>query len=546
MNKHEIEKALAGAVEEQVPDVFEAVCKAEPDPRPVSAPGSESAVEYRKVWLSPQVSRIIAAAACFALVVCAAALLSVRFLGVDSNVMLDVNPSVRLSLNRGNRVVKAEADNADAEAVLADMDLRKTDVKVAVNAIIGSMVRLGYLDQDHNTVMITLAAKDDTRKKELFETLDSCVSQALDSYSITPVLINQTPRPQEESAAASAAAEYDVSYGKALLISRLQEKYKKYSGLEELDLADMTLTEIVDAVRDIGDIGPAENFFGDDFFDDIFDDIDDVYDDDNDDDGGDDDDGEDDVSSVPESSADRFIGEDEAKAKVLARLDIGGGEPVGFRCELERDDGKYKYEVEFSFKGRRYEFEVDAETGAILKMDQDPEEPGTSSQVPEGLISEDEARAKAMAGLEIGGEEAAGFSCELEHDNGKYKYDIEFRVKGRRYEIEVDAKTGMIIKMEQKPSGQPDHEETSSGAAESGPAEVSGELIGREAAKAAAMRRSGITEKRLVSSEIELERENGRLYYDITLRTAKFEFECDVDALTGEITEYEWELRTAG
>ena len=69
---------------------------------------------------------------------------------MDSIVGLDVNPSVELSINRKERVLKADALNEDARTILQGMDLKGVELNVAVNAIVGSMVSNGYLDSDQS------------------------------------------------------------------------------------------------------------------------------------------------------------------------------------------------------------------------------------------------------------------------------------------------------------------------------------------------------------------------------------------------------------
>ena len=64
---------------------------------------------------------------------------------VDSVIGLDVNPSIEISVNRKDKILETEALNEDAVTVLADMDLEGVDLNIGVNAIIGSMVRCGYL-----------------------------------------------------------------------------------------------------------------------------------------------------------------------------------------------------------------------------------------------------------------------------------------------------------------------------------------------------------------------------------------------------------------
>lgn len=65
---------------------------------------------------------------------------------VDSVVALDVNPSVELKINKEEKVISVDALNGDAGVLLDGMDLKGTELNVAINALIGSMVKNGYLN----------------------------------------------------------------------------------------------------------------------------------------------------------------------------------------------------------------------------------------------------------------------------------------------------------------------------------------------------------------------------------------------------------------
>ena len=69
---------------------------------------------------------------------------------VASVVSLDVNPSIELKVSKSEKVLVCTPLNEDAKAILADMgdgaDLKGAKLDVAVNAIVGSLVRNGYLD----------------------------------------------------------------------------------------------------------------------------------------------------------------------------------------------------------------------------------------------------------------------------------------------------------------------------------------------------------------------------------------------------------------
>ena len=99
------------------------------------------------------------AAACAALVLLGAGggLAYHQSYAVASVVSLDVNPSIELKVNRAERVISCTALNTEAAAVLFDMnggaDLKGTKLDVAVNAIVGALVREGYLDSVSSAIL---------------------------------------------------------------------------------------------------------------------------------------------------------------------------------------------------------------------------------------------------------------------------------------------------------------------------------------------------------------------------------------------------------
>lgn len=79
---------------------------------------------------------------------------------VASVVSLDVNPSIQLQVNQKEIVLEAQALNAEAEEILEGMDLRKTQLTVAVNAIVGSLLQHGYLDRISTAILISVEDDD--------------------------------------------------------------------------------------------------------------------------------------------------------------------------------------------------------------------------------------------------------------------------------------------------------------------------------------------------------------------------------------------------
>lgn len=103
---------------------------------------------------------------------------------------------------------------------------------------------------------------------------------------------------------------------------------------------------------------------------------------------------------------------------------------------LDRDDGRFEWEIFFSENGGLGVCEVDAETGEIFRT-------RTYSDVPAGALTADaaiEALRKAKGNITI-------VELELERDDGRLVYEGEAELDGRFYDFEMTAE-GRIIEWE--------------------------------------------------------------------------------------------------
>ena len=66
-----------------------------------------------------------------------------------------------------------------------------------------------------------------------------------------------------------------------------------------------------------------------------------------------------------------FIGEERAKEIALEKAGLKESEVTLIKVKLDRDDGRYVYEIEFRRGLTEYEAEINAEDGRILKFEKD-------------------------------------------------------------------------------------------------------------------------------------------------------------------------------
>lgn len=150
------------------------------------------------------------------------------------------------------------------------------------------------------------------------------------------------------------------------------------------------------------------------------------------------------TSSDPNAGS--YISAEKARELALADAGVKSAEATFLKTRLDKEDGKMIYEVEFCAGNTEYDYELDAVSGKILEKDYDCDDYDWANRENQqsDRISADAAKAIALERLPGG----SVYKCELDQDNGRWKYEIELRVNGREYECEIDAATGEILKWE--------------------------------------------------------------------------------------------------
>ena len=110
---------------------------------------------------------------------------------IASTIAIDVNPSVVLELDENDKVVNVIMNNEDAVIIVGDMDLIGVDYNIAVNALIGSMVSNGYLNELANSVLLSIQSNDTVRETELMANLTQAINDVLTGASIDGSVITQ-------------------------------------------------------------------------------------------------------------------------------------------------------------------------------------------------------------------------------------------------------------------------------------------------------------------------------------------------------------------
>lgn len=386
MTNDQMERRLSAALDKTAPDDVAGVLSRCTERKGTVVPMKKKNNRMKK-WMQT-------VAACLAVLLLGGGVLVQQAHAVTSVVSLDVNPSIELRVNSREKVVSCQALNQEAQAVLEDMDggrdLKGVKADVAVNAIVGSLVRCGYLDSLSSAILISVEDKDQARAQRLQQELASVAGGALgDSQA---AVLSQTV--QQDKELEKQAKANNISTGKAALIRQAMALNGSltFEGLAKLS---------VEELRDLIEAGAPGMPIG--------------------------------MTAALEAAA-RYAG--------LTTADITDAD-----VDPELDETPAHYEVELEVPGHgELEYRVDAYTGQVLSgpANVQPSTPVNQS----GDIGMEAAKSAA---LKHAGLSTADFTkAERDYDDGRWEYELEFHTDSAAYEVTVDAATGRVLDYEKE------------------------------------------------------------------------------------------------
>ena len=382
MTNDQMERRLSAALDKTAPDDVDGVLSRCTERKGTVVPMKNNRM---KKWMQT-------VAACLAVLLLGGGVLVQQAHAVTSVVSLDVNPSIELRVNSREKVVSCQALNDEAAAVLADMDggrdLKGVKADVAVNAIVGSLVRCGYLDSLSSAILISVEDKDQARAQRLQQELTNVAGGALGNSQAA--VLSQTV--QQDKELEKQAKANNISTGKAALIRQAMALNGSltFEGLAKLS---------VEELRDLIEAGAPGMPIG--------------------------------MQAALEAAA-RYAG--------LTTADITDAD-----VDPELDENPAHYEVEFQVPGKgELEYKVEAYTGQVLS--------GPANVTPSVPAAGDVGlEAAKSAALKHAGLSTAVFTkAERDYDDGRLEYGLEFHTDSAAYEVTVDAATGRVLDYEKE------------------------------------------------------------------------------------------------
>lgn len=500
MKREDIERKLDAAVSGMIPkDMFDRISEniVSADPKAI-----ERVVKKEKKKNFNIFSRSfmgVAAAACILLV---AGIIGVPYYGnnfvPDSHVDIDVNPGVEIVTNKKNKVLNVQSTNKDGSDVIDNMDLKNTELKVAVNALIGSMVQKGYIVNNNTGILVTVRNDNPEKANKVKEEILYDINFALYTNDVQANVMNQTFKNNAD--ANKFARENNISIGKAVFVLNLAAKD---SSLDAKELAKMKVTDIANLVAKKGiDIRDIVDYDDDDdsIWENIADAIEDI-----DEDAG--------ISMNKETKPGdkKQIGVEAAKHIALADAKVALRDVTFIKAELDNEDGRAVYEIEFYSGNVEYDYDIDALSGEIISNDFDIEDysiPAQSAAAP---------RQTAAAPAPTQSQTAAPTQAPIQPQTVAPTEAPTQLQTAAPTQPQTVAPTPAPTEAPTQPPTEP-----------AAPSTISADRV-----KQIALSHAGVGSAHF--TKVELDTEDGIRVYEIEFKVGNVEYEYDINAISGEI-----------
>ena len=156
------------------------------------------------------------------------------------------------------------------------------------------------------------------------------------------------------------------------------------------------------------------------------------------------------------------------EAQTIAIEDAGfkADEVNVLKTTLDREDMDYEVEFVVSANNERYDYEIDARSGAILSVDR---EQGRSAQAAQssqpaagnaqtnangpqaaGEITADDAKNIALQHAGVNAADVIYTDVSYDYDDGRTEWSVDFATSSHEYDYEIAASDGSILKSEKE------------------------------------------------------------------------------------------------
>ena len=266
-----------------------------------------------------------------------------QYLAADTEIYMDINPSIEIVTNRKSQVIDIKAGNDEGEDLIEDLSYKGKDYLEVTGELLDELILSGYLGEARELLLLSVYNEDMEKETSQLSELDTYIHDYLRERGIDPVVLGQ--KIEKTSTIEDYAREYGVSLSKMTFIRNLMILHPD---LQVEELTQMSIRDLIKLSRNLGidleDIIESQDWekIDEEVIPEMDEDIDDQDEDDE-----------------MEPARARLTLE-EARRIALGRVN-------GTIMEEDADDDSYDFEIRLN--GRKYEIEVHAYTGVIVDFD---------------------------------------------------------------------------------------------------------------------------------------------------------------------------------
>jgi|GEM_PF-3088448 len=158
----------------------------------------------------------------------------------DTEIFLDINPSIKIVTNRADHVLKFSGENPDGERLIDHLNLEGQPLQEAIPLLMERMLQLGYLKDSQEVLLLSVHNDDPKKEAEKLSQTDNFIHQTLQEEGYHVIVLGQKMEKSPELL--EEAARYNISPGKMTLIHRL---IQLDHGLTARDLTQRSLKELL-------------------------------------------------------------------------------------------------------------------------------------------------------------------------------------------------------------------------------------------------------------------------------------------------------------
>ena len=222
----------------------------------------------------------------------------------------------------------------------------------------------------------------------------------------------------------------------------------------------------------------------------------------------------------------------EAEAQKIAYEYAGVSEANVTILSIQKDREDREYEIRFYDDLYEYEIDVNYNSGRVRNFEKDLRDnvninQGGNNQNITVSMTEEEARNIALQRVGKTSDQVTFTRVRIDRENGATVYDVYFYDTEKEYELSIDVNTKEIVSYREDYLSTGNQNTTTN------------QYIGVEKAREIALNHAGLSNNQVTFSKVELDIDYGFATYEIEFYYNYFEYDYEINAVTGEILKYE-------